>query len=307
LASWTELKHDTIVYTKQPYAMAQAAMAGMSKGGPPPPKPQLVHGYVEPVPEAFGRLANAVENLQQKLTALGYPKDAALEDNLRSYGRLLRRLETIVVALLAPAAFVGSSRLLVSLGMPTPERPWTEPETWVPGVVPPFPWVDCLAYLFGLVAVPLLWECATAPGERGRMGLRAPGGVYPALTLFGVIAGLSAYQRLIYLCLGQRLPSLLAPQNLAYFSGLWAGVALGEEFFFRSVLQRRLTRLWGAVPAILIVAAIFAFPLHYRAPPVENLLVRLPVGLVLGWLFARQESVLSPIVAHFLLNLSAFA
>jgi hypothetical protein len=45
LASWTELKHDTILYAKQ-------VMAEMGGGGPPAPP----HGYVEPNPEAYARL-----------------------------------------------------------------------------------------------------------------------------------------------------------------------------------------------------------------------------------------------------------
>jgi hypothetical protein len=45
LGSWTELKHDTILYAKQ-------AMAEM--GGGPPPEPP--HGWVEPNPEAYARL-----------------------------------------------------------------------------------------------------------------------------------------------------------------------------------------------------------------------------------------------------------
>ena len=45
LGSWTELKHDTILYAKQ-------VMAEM--GGGPPPEPP--HGYVEPNPEAYARL-----------------------------------------------------------------------------------------------------------------------------------------------------------------------------------------------------------------------------------------------------------
>ena len=46
LGSWTELKHDTILYAKQ-------VMAEMGGGGEPPPP---VRGYVEPNPEAFARL-----------------------------------------------------------------------------------------------------------------------------------------------------------------------------------------------------------------------------------------------------------
>jgi hypothetical protein len=45
LASWTELKHDTILYAKQ-------VMAEMGGGGAPEPP----HGYVEPNPEAYARL-----------------------------------------------------------------------------------------------------------------------------------------------------------------------------------------------------------------------------------------------------------
>jgi hypothetical protein len=44
LASWTELRHDTILYAKQSYTP------------PPGPLPPEVTGYVEPVPEFYGRL-----------------------------------------------------------------------------------------------------------------------------------------------------------------------------------------------------------------------------------------------------------
>jgi hypothetical protein len=45
LGSWTELKHDTILYAKQ-------VMAEMGGGGNPTPP----HGYVEPDPQAYARL-----------------------------------------------------------------------------------------------------------------------------------------------------------------------------------------------------------------------------------------------------------
>ncbi len=49
LGSWTELKHDTILYAKQAYAELG--------GGPPPPPPLPPLSYVEPVPEFYARLA----------------------------------------------------------------------------------------------------------------------------------------------------------------------------------------------------------------------------------------------------------
>ena len=48
LGSWSELKHDTILYAKQVYAELG--------GGPPPPPPLPPRGYVEPVPRFFSRL-----------------------------------------------------------------------------------------------------------------------------------------------------------------------------------------------------------------------------------------------------------
>lgn len=50
LGSWTELKHDTILYAKQ-------VMAEMGGGGPDQPP----HGYVEPDPEAYARLLSLAE------------------------------------------------------------------------------------------------------------------------------------------------------------------------------------------------------------------------------------------------------
>jgi hypothetical protein len=95
LGSWTELKHDTLLYTRQTYSHTQSAMAGVGKGGMAPPQPKLIHGYVEPAPEVYAALAQAVEMLRGKMTTLNYPQDRALENNLTSYAGLLRQLESI--------------------------------------------------------------------------------------------------------------------------------------------------------------------------------------------------------------------
>lgn len=49
LASWTELRHDTILYAKQSYTMTETAI-------PVPTPERRVVGYVEPVPEFYNRL-----------------------------------------------------------------------------------------------------------------------------------------------------------------------------------------------------------------------------------------------------------
>jgi len=47
LASWSQLRHDTILYAKQSYTM---------RAGSAPRQPKMVEGYVEPVPEFYARL-----------------------------------------------------------------------------------------------------------------------------------------------------------------------------------------------------------------------------------------------------------
>jgi len=94
LGSWTELKHDTVVYSKQPYASAQMAFATMTKGGPLE-KPKPVHGYVEPCPRIYAAIRAAVAQLHAKLLNLGFPPDRGLESNLTTLEDLLGKLEGI--------------------------------------------------------------------------------------------------------------------------------------------------------------------------------------------------------------------
>jgi hypothetical protein len=65
LGSWAELKHDTLLYAKQPYGGL-----GAGGGGPRPPDPVRAQNYVEPVPEVFARIAALAamtgEGLQQR-------------------------------------------------------------------------------------------------------------------------------------------------------------------------------------------------------------------------------------------------
>ncbi len=62
LASWSELRHDTILYAKQSYTMAEA---GASYGG----EPKIV-GYVEPAPLFYARLLDLTKMTKKGLTNL---------------------------------------------------------------------------------------------------------------------------------------------------------------------------------------------------------------------------------------------
>ncbi|MCD4740446.1 DUF3160 domain-containing protein [archaeon] len=83
LASWAELRHDTILYAKQSYTMAGTSM---------PPTPPRVVGYVEPVPEFYARLLSLT-----RMTNQGLDEREVLDEKSKSR---LDNLETILEKLL---------------------------------------------------------------------------------------------------------------------------------------------------------------------------------------------------------------
>jgi hypothetical protein len=84
LASWSQLRHDTILYAKQSYTM-------MIGSAPLPPK--MVEGYVEPVPEFYGRLLALTRMTQKGLSDFQVLDEAATERLASLEGILVRLLE----------------------------------------------------------------------------------------------------------------------------------------------------------------------------------------------------------------------
>jgi hypothetical protein len=82
VSSWTELKHDTILYAKQVMAEAGAEM------------PERVKGYVEPYPDFYGRIAALIQMTQEGLTSRGLLDDSVKEP-LADLGTLAATLRTI--------------------------------------------------------------------------------------------------------------------------------------------------------------------------------------------------------------------
>ncbi|MDR7665508.1 DUF3160 domain-containing protein [Methanosarcina sp. Z-7115] len=87
LASWTELRHDTILYAKQSYTMVETGM-------PVSPEEKPVVGYVEPVPDFYARLLALTSMTNQGLDKMGV-LDPTSKARLTNLEEILSRLQTI--------------------------------------------------------------------------------------------------------------------------------------------------------------------------------------------------------------------
>jgi len=85
LGSWTELRHDTILYAKQSYTMKATGIM---------PQPEAAKGYVEPQPEVYARLAALARQMRTGLEGRGL-LDAEYVDKLERLESLLLSLKTM--------------------------------------------------------------------------------------------------------------------------------------------------------------------------------------------------------------------
>ncbi len=85
LASWAELRHDTILYVKQSYTPTARSM---------PPRPRVTPGYVEPYPAVYTRIAAMIKKMRTDLGTLGVmPK--GLENNYKQFETICGKLAAI--------------------------------------------------------------------------------------------------------------------------------------------------------------------------------------------------------------------
>jgi len=87
LASWAELRHDTILYAKQSYTM-------VATSAPPMEEEKPVVGYVEPVPEFYNRLLALTRMTNNGLTEMDV-LDSSSKRRLENLERTLERLVEI--------------------------------------------------------------------------------------------------------------------------------------------------------------------------------------------------------------------
>ena len=87
LASWSQLRHDTILYAKQSYTM----MMRKSAVGPVGPRPKPVEGYVEPTGEFYARLLATTRMTLAGLKEMNVLEPVAV-DRLKALDNLIAKL-----------------------------------------------------------------------------------------------------------------------------------------------------------------------------------------------------------------------
>jgi len=83
-------------------------------------------------------------------------------------------------------------------------------------------------------------------------------------------------------------------------------VSLGEEFTYRKLIISLLNKKYKTWIAIIVSAFLFAFILHMNEDIVINLFIRFPMGVILGCIAVKTNSIAYTVVLHTIYNLILF-
>ncbi|MHC4574216.1 MAG: lysostaphin resistance A-like protein [Planctomycetota bacterium] len=152
-----------------------------------------------------------------------------------------------------------------------------------------------------MVATPLVWERVIRRIDLIEIGFNIPRhlrrDVICSAVLFLLFVLCCRFVSSKRTGLGSLPPATVVPLAIG-----WLLVAFGEEVLYRGVMQRRLCSLWGRYLGLILASVLFAFIGHLDAPWVDNLILRLPFGLILGFSYLRTRSLLIPVAMHWSFN-----
>lgn len=161
----------------------------------------------------------------------------------------------------------------------------------------------------------------TLPSPDRRGGL-AGDLLWGAALALPILSAAGLFATLVMEGTGVRAPAVLPPTLNAAgiaLNALTAGVIapIGEELLYRGVITQAWGRQSSARRAILFSAVVFAFAhtLTVSGSSVADaatsaavaFLVRLPLGLALGWLYVRRRSLVATVALHAIYNLTIVA
>lgn len=83
-------------------------------------------------------------------------------------------------------------------------------------------------------------------------------------------------------------------------------VSLGEEYTYRTLILDVLKQKYKVWISIAISALLFSFILHINEDILINLLIRFPIGLILGYISNKTNTIMYSIILHTIYNLMIF-
>ncbi|MFR6275769.1 MAG: lysostaphin resistance A-like protein [Blautia sp.] len=83
----------------------------------------------------------------------------------------------------------------------------------------------------------------------------------------------------------------------------YTSVSLGEEFTYRKLILGLLNTRYKTWIAVVVNAIMFSFILHINEDLIANLLIRFPMGIVLGCIAVKTNTIAYTIVLHTIYNL----
>ena len=83
----------------------------------------------------------------------------------------------------------------------------------------------------------------------------------------------------------------------------YTAVSLGEEFTYRKLILGLLNTRYKTWIAVVVNAIMFSFILHINEDLIANLLIRFPMGIVLGCIAVKTNTIAYTIVLHTIYNL----
>jgi membrane protease YdiL (CAAX protease family) len=158
-----------------------------------------------------------------------------------------------------------------------------------------------IALVLGMAVTPLVWEKTVRSIDLREMGFAVPRSF--AKEMMWAAGFFFAFVAYTCVLLSKQIELLsLSPYIILSLSIRWLIVAFGEEVLYRGIIQRRFSNLCGRYCGLILASLVFAFIGHFRAPLADNLMLRLPFGLTLGYLYLRSQSLLFPIGMHWGFN-----
>lgn len=158
-----------------------------------------------------------------------------------------------------------------------------------------------ISALTGLAIVPVIWEKWLGKTGFKGIGMFIPGYWYKELIYGTALLALFIIYRSVIFKGSIRIFHMPAVIILLMFFS-WLVISFSEEILYRGLMQRRFSFLFGQIPGLILASALFAFVGHTREPFFDNLIYRLPFGIILGYLYLRKQSLFIPIYVHCAFN-----